>query len=151
MRVYQCQLSGLCSVTALNITVVGMTRWFGLFGEDETRRPMKATDWRRYWSDTKNSHRLRSVGVSHLVVWVKLAAVDVVVVTPQRGDQLAGVEAIHGHRAPARHKHELGAAAAGHCELQPFTALVGHFPVIDLRRQAQQSVHCECWKTTPNH
>lgn len=115
------------------------------------RNPKKATDWRRYRSDTKNSHRLGSVGVSHLVVRVKLTAVDVVVVTPECGNQLAGVEAIHSHRASARHKHELGAAAAGHCELQPFTALVGHFPVIDLKRRTGRSIHCKCWNTTLNH
>lgn len=36
-------------------------------------------------------------GDSHLVVWMKLTAVDVVVVTPECGDQLAGVEAVHSH------------------------------------------------------
>lgn len=36
-------------------------------------------------------------GVSHLVVWVELAAVDIVVVTPEHSDQLSRVEGIHGN------------------------------------------------------
>lgn len=71
---------------------------------------------------------------------MKLTAVDVVVVTPECGDQLAGVEAVHSHGASTWHKHKLGAAAAGHRELQPFTALVGNFPVIDLWRRKSM-----CW------
>lgn len=35
-------------------------------------------------------------GASHLVVWVELAAVNIVVVTPQRSDQLSRVEGIDG-------------------------------------------------------
>lgn len=72
---------------------------------------------------------------SHLVVWVKLAAVNVVVVAPEHGDQLTSVEGVHSHRASTRHKHKLRAAAARHCKLQPFTALVGDLPVIYLKRQ----------------
>lgn len=82
----------------------------------------------------------RRRGDSHLVVWMKLAAVDVVVVTPECGDQLAGVEAVHGHWASTRHEDKLGAAAAGHCELQPLTALVGNFPVVDLGRPNSRAV-----------
>ena len=36
-------------------------------------------------------------GVSHLVVWVKLAAVHIVVVTPEHSDQLSSVEGIHSY------------------------------------------------------
>lgn len=54
---------------------------------------------------------------THLVVWVELTAVDIVVVTPKHGNQLAGVEGIHGNGASAGHKHKLWAAAARHCEL----------------------------------
>lgn len=34
-------------------------------------------------------------GVSHLVVWAKLAAVNVVIVTSEHSDQLSTVEGIH--------------------------------------------------------
>ena len=50
--------------------------------------------------------------VSHLVVWVELAAVDIVVMTPEHSDQLSSVEGIHCNRAAAGHKHKLRAAAA---------------------------------------
>ena len=50
-------------------------------------------------------------GVSHLVVWAKLAAVDIVVVTSEHSDQLSSVEGIHRYRAAAWHKHKLWAAA----------------------------------------
>lgn len=49
--------------------------------------------------------------VSYLVVWVEHAAVNIVVVTPEHSDQLSCVEGIHCHRAAARHKHKLWAAA----------------------------------------
>ena len=69
---------------------------------------------------------------SHLVVCVKLAAVDVVVVAPEHRDQFSCVEGIHSDWAAAWHKHKLRAAATGHCELEPFTTLVADLPVIYL-------------------
>lgn len=61
--------------------------------------------------------KLQKVNRIHLVVWVELAAVYIVVVAPQHGNQLAGVEAIHGNGASAGHKHKLWAAATRYCEL----------------------------------
>lgn len=71
--------------------------------------------------------------VSHLEVWVELAAIDVVVVTPEHCHQLSRVQGIHSYWAAAWHKHKLWAAATRHCELKPFTTLVGDLPVIYLR------------------
>lgn len=48
---------------------------------------------------------------------MELTAVDIVVVTPKHGNQLAGVEGIHGDGASAGHKHKLRAAATRHREL----------------------------------
>lgn len=61
-----------------------------------------------YWSDAGNSLGL---WVTHLVVWVKLAAVHVVVMTPEHCDQLSRMEDIHSDRAATWHKHKLWAAA----------------------------------------
>lgn len=81
----------------------------------------------------QGSHSLGLAGASHLVVWVELAAVNIVVVTPQHTDQLSRVDGIDGDRAATWHKHKLWAAATRHCELQPFTALVADLAVIYLR------------------
>jgi len=70
---------------------------------------------------------------SHLVVRVELAAVDVVVVPPERREQLPRVDGVRGHRALARHEHQLRAAAARHGELEPLATPVGHLPVVYLR------------------
>lgn len=80
--------------------------------------------------------------VSHLVVWVELAAVDVVVVTPEHGHQLSCVEGVHGHWAAGRHKHKLWAAATWHGELEPFTTLVADLPVIYLRDKQGSDHEC---------
>ena len=69
----------------------------------------------------------------HLVVWVELAAVDVVVVTPQHGYQLSCVEGIDCDGAAAWHKHKLWAAASRHGELELFTTLVADFSIVHLR------------------
>lgn len=60
---------------------------------------------------------IQNFGVSHLVVWVKLAAVDIVVVTPEHGYQLSRVEGVHGNWTATWHKHKLWAAATRHREL----------------------------------
>lgn len=54
---------------------------------------------------------------TNLVVWVELTTVNIVVVASKHGNQLAGVEGIHGNGASTGHKHELRAAATRHCEL----------------------------------
>lgn len=97
--------------------------------DGNTNKGIGAARWVR-WPGAGNSHHL---GVSHLVVWVELAAVDVVVVTPEHSDQLSGVDGVHRHWAATWHKHKFWAAATRHRELQPFTALVGDLPVIYLR------------------
>lgn len=83
-------------------------------------------------------------GESHLVVWVKLAAVHVVVVTPQHSDQFSCVQRVHCHRAAAWHKHKLWAAAVRHGELQPFTALIADLPIIHLR-ETRKETGCVGW------
>lgn len=95
----------------------------------------------------RNGHSLcrifhLTLGESHLVVAVERAAVDTVVVAPEHGDQLSCMEAIHGHWASTWHKHKLRAAASWHCELQPLTTLVAHFPIIYLRGQQSRGMEC---------
>lgn len=55
--------------------------------------------------------------VSHLVVWVERAAVNIVIVAPEHSDQRSCVEGVHCHWAATWHKHKLWAAAAWHCKL----------------------------------
>lgn len=66
---------------------------------------------------------------------MELTAVDIVVVTPKHGNQLAGVEGIHGDGASAGHKHKLRDAAMRHCELKSFTTLIADLPIIYLREK----------------
>lgn len=79
---------------------------------------------------------------AHLVVRVELAAVHVVVVTPERRDQLSRVDGVHGHRALARHKHKLRAAAARHGELELLAVPVGDLPVVHLRDKPHTRLRC---------
>lgn len=69
----------------------------------------------------------------HLIVWVELAAVHIIVVTPQHCDKFSCMEGIDGHRAATGHKHKLRAAATGHGELQLFTTLITDLSIIYLR------------------
>lgn len=63
-----------------------------------------------------NFHQRKQTGTD-LVVWVELTAVNIAVVASKHGNQLAGVEGIHGNGASTGHKHKLRAAALRHCEL----------------------------------
>lgn len=72
---------------------------------------------------------------SHLVIWVKLAAVHIIVVASEHSDQLSRVKGVHGHRAATGHKHKLWTAALRYRELEPFTTFIAHFPIIYLRER----------------
>lgn len=72
--------------------------------------------------------------VFHLIVWVELAAVHIIVVTPEHRDEFSCVKGIDRHRAAAGHEHKLRAAATRHGELQLFTTLVADLAIIYLRK-----------------
>lgn len=76
--------------------------------------------------------------VFHLIVWVELAAVHIIVVTPKHRDKFSCMEGIDCHRAAAGHKHKLRAAATRHGELQLFTTLIADLSVIYLREDKEE-------------
>lgn len=65
----------------------------------------------------KKNINLQKLSGTNLVVWVEVTAVNIVVVASKHGNQLAGVEGIHGNGASTGHKHKLRAAAMRYCEL----------------------------------
>lgn len=51
----------------------------------------------RYIGQMRGTVTIWDFGVTHLVVWVKLAAVHIVVMTPEHSRQLPCVEGIYGN------------------------------------------------------
>lgn len=68
----------------------------------------------------------------YLVIWMKLTAVYIIIMSSQLSDQLSRVKPVHCHRAPAWHKYKLGPAAPRYGKLEAFPALVYNLPIVHL-------------------